>query len=65
MALKWGILGAGKISHDFLLGLKTLPSSKHRVVAVGDRSEECAAEFSATHDIPRSYGSTEELLAER
>ena len=65
MALKWGILGAGKISHDFLLGIKTLPASRHRVVAVADRSKETADEFAATHDIPRSYGSHEELLADQ
>ena len=64
MALKWGILGAGLISHDFLLGLRTLPASKHRVVAVGDRSVECAQKFSSTHSIPRFYGSHDELLAD-
>lgn len=63
-ALKWGILGAGLISHDFLLGLKTLPEDKHRVVAVGDRSKECAEQFASTHSIPASYGSHEELLAD-
>lgn len=62
MALKWGILGAGQISHDFLLGLKTLPASRHCVIAVGDRSKECADKFATTHAIPRSYGSIEELL---
>lgn len=64
MALKWGILGAGLISHDFMLGLRTLPECKHRVVAVGDRSGECAREFAARHDIPASYGSYQELLAD-
>lgn len=64
MALKWGILGAGLISHDFLLGLKTLQATKHQVVVVGDRSSECAEKFATTHAIPRFYGSHEELLAD-
>ena len=64
MALRWGILGAGLISHDFLLGLKTLPASKHEVVAVGDRSEQDARKFASTHQIPAHYGSHEELLAD-
>ena len=63
-ALKWGILGAGMISHDFMLGLKTLPAEKHRVVAVGDRSKECADKFASCHSIPASYGSHGELLAD-
>lgn len=65
MALRWGILGAGKISHDFLLGLKTLPASKHEVVAVGDRSRECAQEFASRHGVSKFYGSLDELLADR
>lgn len=64
MTLRWGILGAGLISHDFLLGLKTLPASQHQVVAVGDRSLECAQRFAATHSVSRCYGSHEELLAD-
>lgn len=62
--LRWGILGAGLISHDFMLGLKTLPASKHRVVAVGDRSRDCAEQFASNHSIPKFYGSHEELLAD-
>ena len=62
MALKWGILGAGRISHDFLLGLKTLPESEHQVVAVGDRCKESAEQFASTHCIPCSYGSHDQLL---
>lgn len=64
--LKWGILGAGLISHDFMLGLATLPSSKHQVVAVGDNfSKEDAQNFAQTHSIPRWYASHQELLADK
>lgn len=62
MALRWGILGAGLISNDFLIGLRTLPASKHQVVAVGDRSRESAEKFALKHSIPKFYGSHEEFL---
>ena len=57
MALRWGICGAGKISNDFVVALKTLPISEHKVVAVGARSLERAKEFAETHGISRAYGS--------
>ena len=61
--LKWGILGAGKISHDFALALGTLPPGKHEIVAVGDNiSAEQARDFAQTHAITRWYGSHADLL---
>ena len=62
MALRWGILGAGKIAHDFVIGLKTLPESEHEAAAVAEMSEEPAKQFAATHSIPRAYGTFEELM---
>ena len=62
MALRWGILSAGKISHDFVVGLKTLPETEHQVVAVAARSLESASKFAETHSIPRHYGSYQELV---
>ena len=64
MALRWGICGAGRISHDFVVSLKTLPASDHQVVTVGARSLERAQQFAATHGIPRAYGSYEEVAAD-
>ena len=61
MTLRWGICSAGKISHDFVVGLKTLPETEHQVVAVAARSLESASKFAETHRIPRYYGSYEEL----
>ena len=61
MALRWGILSAGLISHDFVVGLKTLPETEHQVVAVAARSLESASKFAETHSIPRHYGSYQEL----
>ncbi len=62
MAIRWGICSAGKISHDFVVGLKSLPESEHQVVAVGaSRSLESASKFAETHSIPKAYGSYQEL----
>lgn len=61
MATSWGICSAGKISHDFTVALNTLPDEDHRVVAVAARRLEDAQEFAKKHNIPRAYGSYEEL----
>ena len=61
MALRWGICSAGKISHDFVVGLKTLPETEHQVVAVAATSLDSASKFAETHSIPRHYGSYDEL----
>jgi dihydrodiol dehydrogenase / D-xylose 1-dehydrogenase (NADP) len=60
-ALRWGICSAGKISHDFVIGLKVLPESSHTVVAVAARSLDSAQSFATTHCIPRAYGTYQEL----
>ncbi len=62
--LRWGICSAGRISHDFVVGVKTLPEADHQVVAVAARSGESAAQFAGTHSIPRHYGSYAELAAD-
>ena len=61
MALRWGIVSAGRISHDFMVGLKALPETEHKAVAVAARSQQAAHEFAQTHDISTAYGSYEEL----
>ncbi|XP_061670604.1 trans-1,2-dihydrobenzene-1,2-diol dehydrogenase-like [Syngnathoides biaculeatus] len=61
MATRWGICSAGKISHDFMVALKTLPPEDHQAVAVAARNLEDAKKFGKTHNIPRAYGSYEEL----
>jgi len=60
--LRWGILSAGKIAHDFLVGTAVLPKDEHQVVAVAARKLESAKDFAKTHDIPKAYGSYEELV---
>ena len=65
MALKWGICSAGLISHDFVVGLKSLPETEHQVVAVAARSLDSASKFAKTHSIPRHYGSYQELASDK
>ncbi|XP_047436433.1 trans-1,2-dihydrobenzene-1,2-diol dehydrogenase-like [Mugil cephalus] len=61
MATRWGICSAGKISHDFTLGLKSLPVEDHQIVAVAARKLEDAQGFAKKHSISQAYGSYEEL----
>ncbi|KAG8140445.1 hypothetical protein E2320_003106 [Naja naja] len=67
MPLCWGICSAGKISHDFIVALKTLPAD-HKVVspaeiivAIASSKLERAQEYARRHGICRAYGSYEEL----
>ncbi|XP_007536031.1 trans-1,2-dihydrobenzene-1,2-diol dehydrogenase [Erinaceus europaeus] len=61
MALHWGIVSAGLIASDFTTMLRMLPRSEHQVVAVAARDLSRAKEFARKHDIPKAYGSYEEL----
>lgn len=54
MALKWGIVSAGRISHDFVVALSTLPKDQHEVVIVGARNGDAAKRFAKLHGIPQS-----------
>lgn len=56
---KWGILAPGKIAGKFAEDLLKLPG--HRIDAVGSRSLDRAALFAQRFDVPRIYGSYEEL----
>ncbi|XP_044845020.1 trans-1,2-dihydrobenzene-1,2-diol dehydrogenase-like [Mauremys mutica] len=61
MATRWGICSAGRISHDFLVALKTLPATEHQAVAIAARDLARAQDYAQKHGIPRAYGSYEEL----
>lgn len=63
-ALKWGICAAGLISKDFCSALKTLSPEQHQLVAIGARSLDSAKTFAATYEIPKAYGSYEEVAAD-
>jgi predicted dehydrogenase len=60
--MRWGILGPGRISRSFLTGLAG--SASEHAVAVGSRALD-RAEATAQHfEVPRAYGSYEQLLAD-
>lgn len=59
---RWGIIGAGRISNDWAAAVSTLPREEHEIVAVAARSEESAAKFAITHNIPRVHAGYLELF---
>jgi dihydrodiol dehydrogenase / D-xylose 1-dehydrogenase (NADP) len=59
--IRWGIMGSGLISSDFVGALQDLPTEEGRVVAVAARSKESADQFAATFDIPQAYEGYEAL----
>ncbi|XP_053722071.1 trans-1,2-dihydrobenzene-1,2-diol dehydrogenase-like [Synchiropus splendidus] len=61
MATRWGLCGAGKISHDFSVAMKTLPPGDHQITAIASRSKDQAQEFAKRHGIPKVHGSYEDL----
>ena len=61
--LRWGLVGAGLISHDFVVALRTLPCTKHTVVAICDTiSKTDAEDFAKRHNIANIYTSLDEFL---
>lgn len=56
MALKWGIVSAGSIAHDFVNALGTLNEDDHQVVAVAARDLNRAKEFAQRFKIANAYG---------
>jgi xylose dehydrogenase (NAD/NADP) len=60
--MRWGILGPGRISRSFLTGLAG--SASERAVAVGSRELERASAAAQHFEVPRAYGSYEQLLAD-
>ncbi|XP_064652679.1 trans-1,2-dihydrobenzene-1,2-diol dehydrogenase-like [Lineus longissimus] len=60
---RWGILGAGKICHDFVKSFSEYAANKqnNKIVAVAARDIERAREFATKHKIDKVYGSYEDL----
>ncbi|KAK9880770.1 hypothetical protein WA026_013091 [Henosepilachna vigintioctopunctata] len=52
--LRWAIVGAGNISHDFVTAIQIFPDS-HSVVAVGSANRANAEKFAKEHNIPKAY----------
>ena len=63
--LRWGIAGSGSIANDFHLALSTLDPNHHSIVAVGDRYLEDARKYALKRNIPRYYGSHDELVNDK
>ena len=61
-ALRWGVLGAGKIAGRFsaAVGART----RGEVVAVGSRDTDRARAFAEQHGVPVAHGSYEALVAD-
>ncbi|CAH2989245.1 unnamed protein product [Chilo suppressalis] len=56
MAIRWGIVSAGKISHDFVNSVNSYPDKGDQVIAaVAARDRQRAAEFAKLHNIPKVF----------
>jgi D-xylose 1-dehydrogenase (NADP+, D-xylono-1,5-lactone-forming) len=62
MAISWGILGTARTNRRFLAAAAA--TDRAEVLAVASRSPDAAREFAAERDIPRAYGSYDELLGD-
>jgi predicted dehydrogenase len=60
--INWGILATGWIADKFANALKVVPNAK--ILAVGSRNKEHAQKFAKDFDIPKFYGTYEELAAD-
>ena len=60
--LGWGVLAPGRIAGAFVDALRT--NTRQRLVAVGSRSADRAADFARTYGAERSYDSYEHLVAD-
>lgn len=59
--LRWGIVSAGKISHDFTTALATWPKEQHLAVAVSARKLADAEQFANKHGLAKAYEGYEAL----
>jgi Predicted dehydrogenases and related proteins len=58
--IKWGILSTGWIAHKFATALQVVDNSE--LYAVGSRNVETAKKFADEFNIPKAYGSYQELV---
>jgi dihydrodiol dehydrogenase / D-xylose 1-dehydrogenase (NADP) len=59
-SIRWGIIGAGKISSQFATALNSLENTE--LVAVASRELSKAQQFAEQYQIKKAYGSYEELV---
>ena len=62
--MKWGIFATGTIARKFASTILEMDREGQQLVSVGSRSAQNAEAFAASYQIPRAYGSYEELLAD-
>lgn len=55
MALRWGIVSAGKISNEFAKAILFHPED-NKIIAIAARDKDRAEEFAKTYNIPKAYG---------
>ncbi|KZS49102.1 dehydrogenase [Paenibacillus glucanolyticus] len=60
--IRWGIMGTGWIAEQFAADLAYVENAQF--LAVGSRTTSSAGEFASKYDIPRAYGSYEELVSD-
>jgi len=60
--IRWGILGTGKIAHQFAAALRRLPDAE--LLAVGSRSAESAGRFADEFEVARRYKNYAELVSD-
>ncbi|MGM0212642.1 Gfo/Idh/MocA family protein [Enterococcus sp. AZ109] len=59
--LEWGIVGLGHIAHEFA---KCFNQTSSKLTACASRSQEKAEQFAQTYNLPKAFGSYEEMLAD-
>ena len=62
--MKWGILASGTIAAKFARTVNAMSGETEVLIAVGSRSAQKAQKFADEHDLPKAYGSYEELAAD-
>ncbi|KAL4716972.1 hypothetical protein ACJJTC_012783 [Scirpophaga incertulas] len=56
--IRWGIVSAGKISHDFVNAVNSYPhKGDQQIIAVAARDKERATDFARLHNIPKVFDS--------
>ncbi len=58
----WGLIGPGRIAHNFACALKVVKHAK--LYAVASRDRQRASDFSAQYNGEKSYGDYQQLLAD-
>lgn len=62
--MNWGIIATGSIAGKFAATVNAMAGEGERLCAVASRDEARAKAFAAAHNIPKAYGSYEELLSD-